>query len=346
MRKYDIFISYRRKGGFETAKHLNDLLTRDGYKVSFDIDSLRSGDFDAQLYERIDQCKDFILIVDQNTFERTINQDANYKREEDWLRCELAYALRKNKNVIPVFLSGVTGFPSNLPDDLKNVVKKNGPEYGYYHFNAFYKDLKKRFIQSVPVRKIIAYSLAVVFVVALICVGIIIGGRSHNPQHSEKPGEDTSVIANESNASKEGKVEDNGRHMEFAGLPMNTYVERYVQSLIDQGYKTVEKTTDYYQMTSRDDTIFVFYDKQNDNKVIGVTMLEGRFTTDDIGDLLMGFVESMPDQYENFEWLDEYAYIEFSYGKIVIGENHSKRGTLLFQFIDRINTQDYKLWYY
>ena len=41
---YDIFISYRRRGGFETAKHLYDLLTKDGYRVSFDIDTLRNGD--------------------------------------------------------------------------------------------------------------------------------------------------------------------------------------------------------------------------------------------------------------------------------------------------------------
>ena len=38
--KYDIFISYRRVGGFDTAKHLNDLLVRDGYKVSFDVYTL------------------------------------------------------------------------------------------------------------------------------------------------------------------------------------------------------------------------------------------------------------------------------------------------------------------
>ena len=50
---YDIFISYRREGGYETAKHLYDLLNRDGYKVSFDIDTLRNGDFDIELYKRI-----------------------------------------------------------------------------------------------------------------------------------------------------------------------------------------------------------------------------------------------------------------------------------------------------
>ena len=54
--KYDVFISYRREGGYDTAKHLNDLLVRDGYRVSFDIDTLRNGDFDVQLLERIEEC--------------------------------------------------------------------------------------------------------------------------------------------------------------------------------------------------------------------------------------------------------------------------------------------------
>ena len=62
MMKYDIFISYRRIGGFETAKHLYDLLRSDGYKVSFDIDTLRNGDFDVALLKRVEECTDFILI--------------------------------------------------------------------------------------------------------------------------------------------------------------------------------------------------------------------------------------------------------------------------------------------
>ena len=69
--RYDIFLSYRRRGGFETAKHLFDLLTRDGYSVSFDIDTLRAGDFDTTLLRRIDQCTDFILILDREAFDRS-----------------------------------------------------------------------------------------------------------------------------------------------------------------------------------------------------------------------------------------------------------------------------------
>ena len=96
--KYDVFISYRREGGYDTAKHLNDLLVRDGYRVSFDIDTLRNGDFDIQLLSRIEECKDFILIVDKHAFDRTL--DINFDSTKDWMRCELAHALKHNKNII------------------------------------------------------------------------------------------------------------------------------------------------------------------------------------------------------------------------------------------------------
>lgn len=144
--KYDVFISYRREGGYDIAKHLNDLLVRDGYRVSFDIDTLRNGDFDIQLLSRIEECKDFILIVDKHAFDRTL--DKNFDSTKDWMRCELAHALKHNKNIIPVFLSGVIGFPDGLPADIVNVTKKNGPEYNRYYFNDFYETLKKRFLHK------------------------------------------------------------------------------------------------------------------------------------------------------------------------------------------------------
>lgn len=144
---YDIFISYRRDGGFETAKHLNDLLVRDGYTVSFDIDTLREGDFDDTLLRRIDQCVDFILVVDKHTFDRTL--DLEFDQKKDWLRTELAYALKLRKNIIPLLLSGVDGFPSNLPEDVADVATKNGPVYNKYYFDEFYKRLKS-FLHCVP----------------------------------------------------------------------------------------------------------------------------------------------------------------------------------------------------
>lgn len=163
--KYDIFISYRREGGYDTAKHLNDLLVRDGYRVSFDIDTLREGDFDVQLLERIEQCKDFVLIVDEHCFDRTL--DPTFDRDKDWLRCELAHALKHNKNIIPIFLSGVTSFPDGLPSDIANVTKKNGPEYSRYYFNDFYETLKKRFLYKRSKYRILFIVVPVLLIVTL-----------------------------------------------------------------------------------------------------------------------------------------------------------------------------------
>lgn len=107
--KYDVFISYRRDGGYDTAKHLNDLLVKDGYRVSFDIDTLRSGDFDTQLLSRIEECTDFILIVDQHCFDRTL--DPHFDPNKDWLRCELAYALKHKKMLSPCSFQVYLPFP-------------------------------------------------------------------------------------------------------------------------------------------------------------------------------------------------------------------------------------------
>lgn len=164
--KYDVFISYRRDGGYDTAKHLNDLLIRDGYKVSFDIDTLRSGNFDVQLLTRIEQCKDFILIVDAHAFDRTL--DPSFDPSKDWLRCELAHALKHNKNIIPVFLAGVSGFPEDLPADVVGVVKKNGPEYNKYYFNEFYKKLKYRFLKSWSIKKKVLVGLMPLIICTLV----------------------------------------------------------------------------------------------------------------------------------------------------------------------------------
>jgi TPR repeat protein len=146
--KYDIFISYRRNGGYDTAKHLYDLLTRDGYFVSFDIDTLRQGDFDKALYSRIDECSDFILLLDKHVFDRTL--DFNFDKSKDWLRNELAYALKIGKNIIPIMLAGFYEFPNNLPEDISDVKFKNGPKYSMEYFDAFYQRLKEFFSTPVP----------------------------------------------------------------------------------------------------------------------------------------------------------------------------------------------------
>lgn len=176
----DIFISYRRDGGFATANHLFDLLTHDGYTVSFDIDTLREGDFDTSLLARIDECTDFILIVDKHTFDRTLDGSCN--DNQDWLRKELAHALKLKKNVIPVLLAGVNGFPPNLPEDIAPVVTKNGPEYNKSYFDEFYRKLKS-FLHSEPRQtekktdktKVLLGVMSAILALALTCFLVMYG---------------------------------------------------------------------------------------------------------------------------------------------------------------------------
>ena len=81
---HDIFINYRLNGGYETARHIYDLLKRDGYSVSFDQDNLMNGNFDKALLDRIAKCKDFILICDADVFRRAIEEQGD--NEHDWWR--------------------------------------------------------------------------------------------------------------------------------------------------------------------------------------------------------------------------------------------------------------------
>ena len=139
--EYDIFISYRRDGGESTAKILRDKLTELGYSVFFDVESLRSGDFNKKLYEVIEGCRDFILVLSPGALDRCVNED-------DWVRLEIEHALEKEKNVIPVMLRGFT-FPDKLPDSINDIRYKNGVESNYQFFDAFIDKLRG-FLNSGP----------------------------------------------------------------------------------------------------------------------------------------------------------------------------------------------------
>jgi len=137
---YDIFISYRREGGFETASLIAEKLRNAGYSVFFDLESLRAGKFNEQLLRVIENCKDFIIVLPKDALDRCMN-------ETDWVRQEIIHAMKHGKNVIPVMLSGfqwLETMPAGL-EGLKNyqsVLARN-----HEHFNAS-MDTLKSFLKS------------------------------------------------------------------------------------------------------------------------------------------------------------------------------------------------------
>jgi hypothetical protein len=139
---YDIFISYRRDGGFATANLIATKLSHAGYSVFFDVEEMRSGKFNEQLYRHIEQCKDVVLVLPAGALDRCEN-------EEDWLRKEIVHARRSGKNVIPVLLRGFE-WPTKFPDGLEELNLYQGVTASEHSlFDASIQMLKK-YLRSRP----------------------------------------------------------------------------------------------------------------------------------------------------------------------------------------------------
>lgn len=157
MKPYDIFISYRRSS-YDTANLIATRLKAAGYSVFFDMETLRAGKFNEQLYDVIDNCKDFVLVLPPKALDRCVNED-------DWVRLEVCRAMAAKKNIIPVMLNGFT-WPDPMPDGMQ--------ELSYYHaltassveyFDLAMERLQQKYLTSkrhLPVRKILKISLIII----------------------------------------------------------------------------------------------------------------------------------------------------------------------------------------
>lgn len=119
--RYDVFVSYRRKGGSELARLLYKELSERGFRVFLDAETLGAGAWDRQLEDRIDECPDFVAVITDGYFDRCSDV-------EDVVRKEIARALASGKNVIPL-LASAAPFPAALPDDIASLPSHNGVKY-------------------------------------------------------------------------------------------------------------------------------------------------------------------------------------------------------------------------
>ena len=159
--KYDVFISYRRTS-YESANLIATRLRAEGYRVFFDLESMRSGLFNEQLYNVIEECKDFVLVLPPDALDRCHD-------EEDWLRKEILHAMKHKKNIIPVTLNGFT-WPDPMPDGMQ--------ELAYYqaltassieYFDLAMERLQQKYLTAkrhLPVRKVLKVSLILIATLA------------------------------------------------------------------------------------------------------------------------------------------------------------------------------------
>ena len=113
---YDVFISYRRQGGRDFARILQQALERRGYRCFFDYDSLRDGEFNSEIYASIHEAPNFILVLSEGALDRCSDPD-------DWVLAELNEGIAYGRKVIPVV---PTGQPRNidaarLPESIRSI---------------------------------------------------------------------------------------------------------------------------------------------------------------------------------------------------------------------------------
>lgn len=179
--KFDIFISYRREGGFEVANLIANKLRLSGYRVFLDIHAMHSGDFSIQLEEQVKKCKDFIWVLSPTIIKDETGQISRkntlaYRDGVDYFRDEICWAIQYHKNIIPVFLDGFdTSF--TYPKQLYNTIQKYNPSCDLHklqaveatrnqHFNASIDELK-RYLHSYPIIKWAIISLFVIVITLL-----------------------------------------------------------------------------------------------------------------------------------------------------------------------------------
>jgi hypothetical protein len=167
--KGQIFISYRRDGGFEMARLIRDALQKRGYKVFLDVEELRSGPFNTAIVGQIESSSDVIAILTPGSLERCFQED-------DWMRLEVAHAIKLKKNIVPVITRGFKWPAERLPEDLMSLPSFNGIEPSHDFFDASMDKLRKLLVGH-P-KRVSRMPLVIVLTVSIMIIvaGLLLSG--------------------------------------------------------------------------------------------------------------------------------------------------------------------------
>ncbi len=175
-----IFISYRRDDAKADARDLHNRLSRafGGKNVFMDVDNLLVGQrFDEQLDGALEQC-DVLLAVIGPRWTEILNERSG-PDERDYVRDEIAAALKRRIAVIPVLVDGAElPAPSELPDDIKDLTFYQKHDITHERFGRDVDDL----VAGIKaVRKTSGSSSTSLFplgriVAALLILGVLGGG--------------------------------------------------------------------------------------------------------------------------------------------------------------------------
>jgi len=134
---FDAFFSYRRDGGSPVVRSVQQAL-KDEYRIFVDVDRLGTGHFDTRLLDTIAQAHHFVIFLSPGSLDRC-------QQPDDWLRKEIAQALRTSRNIVPVMLPGFSFPPQEiLPDEIRDVTRHDAVEYSHRYFHAMVEKIRER----------------------------------------------------------------------------------------------------------------------------------------------------------------------------------------------------------
>jgi len=154
-----VFISYRRDDSAGHAGRVHDRLEQEfGRDLLFmDVDAIPLGvDFVKALDEAVAKCEVLLAIIGTGWLDMR-DEDGTRRLENihDFVRIEIAAALKRNIPVIPILLEGTT-MPKavQLPDDLKDLALRNGLNVRHASFRSdmdkLIRDLRRQKLPQEP----------------------------------------------------------------------------------------------------------------------------------------------------------------------------------------------------
>lgn len=140
--EFDVFISYRRDGGDILSRLVKSELDEHGLSVFLDVEELKTGRFDDRLLEVIRNTPNTVILLSPGALD-------SCQMSTDWLRREIAAAIKYGKNIIPVIMPGFT-FPEaeTLPEDIREIVMTNAVHYVHVFADAAIEQIRDRLVVS------------------------------------------------------------------------------------------------------------------------------------------------------------------------------------------------------
>src|SRR5271165_3002067 len=138
---WQIFISYHREDAAHPAGRLNERLSArfPEAQIFIDVDNIPAGiDFVEAIKKSMESCDLLIAVIGKRWLS---SADEKRRRRlnnpQDFVRLEIATALKRGIPVIPVPVDGaLMPRERDLPDDLKDLVRRNALEVNHTRFSA------------------------------------------------------------------------------------------------------------------------------------------------------------------------------------------------------------------